>query len=188
VTLRTTQALVLLGVLLALVLGAGARPIVLALGGDEYAGAVGVLQIQCIALVTIFVAGAWTTTLVGMGRAQALAVSTGIGLVAVLVFGAILIPPLGAEGGAIAAVLADIVFCAAAYVALRRAGPGRELPPGPLLRICAAALPALLVALASPFPALADAVIVALLFPALAAAFGGVPPELLDRLKPRRRG
>jgi hypothetical protein len=72
-------------------------------------------------------------------------------------------------------------------VALRRAGPGRGLPLSPLLRVVAAALPALLVAVASPLPAAADAVVVALLFPLLATLFGAVPPELTDRVRQLRR-
>jgi O-antigen/teichoic acid export membrane protein len=186
VTLRTGQALLLLGVLLALVIGAGARPVVLLLGGEEYLGAVPVLQIQCIALVTIFVAGAWTTTLVGMGRARVLAICAAIGLVAVVALGVVLIPPLGAEGGAIAAVVADVIYCATIFVALRRAGLGDALPPQPFARIAAAALPALLIAIASPLPAAVDAVAVALLFTLLAVVFGAVPPELADRLRRRR--
>jgi O-antigen/teichoic acid export membrane protein len=183
VTLRLAQALGLLGVLLALVLGAGADPLIRLLGGEEYAGAAPVLQIQCIALVTIFLVGGWTTTLVGMGRTRALVVTTAIGVAAVLVFGLLLIPPFGAQGAAVAAVAGDVVYCAAVFVALRRAGPGRGLPPGPLLRVIAAAAPPLLIALFSPLPPAADALIVAVLFPVLAAAFGAVPPELTDRVR-----
>jgi O-antigen/teichoic acid export membrane protein len=183
VSLRLTQALGLLGVLLALVLGVGADAIILVLGGEEYAGAAPVLQIQCVALVTIFVAGAWTTTLIGMGRTQALVVTGAIGVAAVLLFGLLLIPPLGAEGAAIAAVAADVVYCGAVFVALRQAGPGRDFPAGPLLRMAAAAAPPLLVALASPLPAAVNAVIVGVLFTLLAVALGAVPPELTDRLR-----
>jgi O-antigen/teichoic acid export membrane protein len=187
VSLRMTQTLALLGVLLALVLGTGARPLILLLGGDQYLGAAPVLQIQCIALVTIFVTAAWTTTLVGMGRTRALAIGTGIGVGAAIVLGAGLIPPLGARGGAIAAVIADLVFCGAIFAALWSAGPGRELPAGPFLRIAVAALPPLLVAVASPLPAAVNAVIVGALFSALALALGTVPSELIDRLRALRR-
>jgi O-antigen/teichoic acid export membrane protein len=187
VSLRLAQTLGLLGVLLALVLGAGADPLIRLLGGAEYAGAAPVLQIQCIALVTIFIVGAWTTTLVGMGRMRELVVTTAIGIISVLAFGLALIPPLGAEGAAIAAVAGDLVYCAAVLVALRRAGPGRGLPPGPLVRAAAAAVPPLLVAVASPLPAAADASVVALLFPLLATLFGAVPPEITDPLRRRLR-
>jgi O-antigen/teichoic acid export membrane protein len=185
VTQRMTQALALLGILLALGLGTGARPIVLLLGGDQYSGAVAVLQIQSVALVTIFVTGAWTTTLVSMTRTRELAICTGIGVLAVVALGAILIPPFGARGGAIAAVLADLAFCAAIYAALRRAGPGREFDIAPFARIAAAAIGPVLVAVASPLPATLNAVIVVLLFASLAAAFGAVPSELIDRLRRR---
>jgi O-antigen/teichoic acid export membrane protein len=183
VSARIAEVLALLGVLIALVLGAGARPIIVLLGGEEYAGAAPVLQIQCIALVTIFLSGAWTTTLVGMNRTLALAIGTAIGVAAVGVLGAVLIPPLGAEGGALAAVLADLIYCVVVYVSLRRAGPGRALRPGPLIRIAAAAVPPALIVVASPLPAAVDAVVVALLFPLLAVALGAVPPEVMDRLR-----
>jgi O-antigen/teichoic acid export membrane protein len=186
VSSRMAQVLALLGVLLALVLAAGAEPVILVLGGDEYLGAARVLQIQSFVLVTLFVTGAWITTLVGMGRTRALVVCTAIGVAAVVILGAALIPPLGADGGAIAAVAADLVFCGAVFVALRRAGPGRTIPAKPFLRIAAAAAPPLLVVVASPLPAAADTVVVALLFPVLAAAFGAVPSEITDRLRALR--
>jgi O-antigen/teichoic acid export membrane protein len=185
VTVRMTQTLALIGVLLALVLGAGARPIVLVLGGEQYADAAPVLQIQCVALITIFITGAWTTTLVGMGRTRALVVCTLFGVTAVAVCGAALIGPLGAEGAAIAAVGADVLYCGAVFIALRGAGATREFPPGPFLRMAAAALPPLVIAVASPLPAAVDAAIVGVTFPLLALAFGAVPSELADRLRRR---
>jgi O-antigen/teichoic acid export membrane protein len=165
------------------VLGAGADPIIRLLGGEEYEGAAPVLQIQCIALVTIFVAGGWSTTLVGMGRTGELVVTSTIGVVAVVALGLALIPSLGAEGAAIAAVVGDVIYCVAVFVALRRAGPGRGMPAGPLLRVAVAALVPLLIALVSPLPPAADAAIAAILFIGLASALGAVPPELTDRVR-----
>jgi O-antigen/teichoic acid export membrane protein len=182
VTQRTTQVLALLGVLLALGLGIGARPVVLTLGGEQYAGAVGVLQIQCIALVTIFTCGAWTSTLVGMGRTRALAATTTIGVVAVVVLGAVLVPPLGAQGAAIAAVVADLVLCGATYVALSRSGLGHVLPAGPLMRIAGAALPPLALGVVSPAPPIVNAIVAAALFCVLAIVLRAVPSEVLERL------
>ena len=181
ITARTTQVLGLLGTLFALVLCIGAEPIITILGGEQYAGAAPVLQIQCVALVTIFVTGAWTVTLVGMELTRALAWATAVGLVAVVVLGAALIPPLGAEGGAIAAVLGDVIFCAFVYVTLRRAGPGRALGAGPFLRLAAAVVPVAAFALLSPLPELAEAAVAGVAFPLLALATGAVPEELRDR-------
>lgn len=182
VTVRMTQVLGLLGTLFALVLSVGAEPIVVLLGGEDYAGAAPVLQIQCLALVTIFIVGAWTTTLVGMERTRALAGATGVGVVAVAGLGAALIPPFGATGGAVAAVLGDLIFCAYVYVTLRRAGPGRELTAAPFVRLALAAAPSVAFALLSPLPELAEAAIVGVAFPLCALATGAVPEEIRDRV------
>jgi O-antigen/teichoic acid export membrane protein len=184
---RLAQALLLLGTLLALVIAVGAHPIVLILGGDAYAGAAPVLQIQSVALATIFLTGAWTTTLVGMGRNRVLVVTTAIGVVAVLVLGLILIPAFGAKGGAIAAVAADVLYSATVFVALRRAGAGRAFPAASFARLVAAAAGAVVVAVVSPLPAAADAVLVAAVFTLLALALGAVPSEITDWLRQLRR-
>ena len=182
VTLRMTQTLALLGTLLALTLGTGARPIILVLGGKQYLGAASVLQIQCLALITIFVTGAWTTTLVGMGRTRALAIGTAIGIAAVGIFGAVLIPPLGAQGAAIAAVAADAVFCGAIYVSVRRSGAASSLAIGPFLRIALCAAPGLALALFSPMPAIVNCLLAASLFVVLSGPLGALPPEIAKRM------
>lgn len=186
VTLRLTQVLALLGLLSALGLGIGAEAVVRILGGAQYAGAVPVLQIQCAALVTIFMAGGWTTTLVSMERTRALAAGTGFGVFAVATLGLLLIPPYGAEGGAAAAVLGDVAFSLFILVALRRAGPGRGLPVGPFARLGGAAAATLALALVLPLPALVEGIGAGVLFPALALLLGAVPEELEARILPRR--
>jgi O-antigen/teichoic acid export membrane protein len=183
VTLRMTQTLGLLGVLLALILGVGARPIILILGGPQYLHAASVLQIQCVALITIFITGAWTTTLVGVGRTRALALSTAIGVAAVAAFGGALIPPLGAKGAAIAAVAADIVFCAAIFVSMRSAGAATALTPGPFIRIALSAAPAAALAGLSPLPQAVNTVLAAGSFMVLAWRLGALPVELSARVR-----
>ena len=182
VTQRTTQVLGLLGLLFALVLCIGAEPIITILGGEQYEGAAPVLQIQCIALVTIFITGAWTTTLVSMEHTRPLAWATLVGVVAVSVLGALLIPPYDAIGGAIAAVAGDVIFCSYVFVTLWRAGPGRALGAEPFLRAAAAAAPVVAFALLSPLPELVEALVAAVAFPLLALATGAVPVEIRDRV------
>jgi O-antigen/teichoic acid export membrane protein len=183
---RMTETMALGGILVALVVSFGADPIVVALGGDQYRGAVDVLQIQCLAVVTIFLASAWNQTLVGMGRVRALVVTTGTGLAAVLIAGVALIPSLDAEGAAIAAVIADVVLCVATYVALRRAGPGRDLPLSRLLRVAAAALPAVAVGLVPGVPDVASAVAAGAVFVGAAVLLRAVPSELVGVLRDLR--
>jgi O-antigen/teichoic acid export membrane protein len=187
VTARTTEAMLLAGIAIALAAVLGARPLILLLGGQEYEPAVPVLQLQAAALVTIFLGAAWNPTLIGMGRVRGLVVATGLGLLAVLVAGLVLIPRHGADGAAAAAVIADVVLCAALYVALRRAGPGRRLPLGTLGRIVLAALPAVAVGALPGVPDLVLAAASVAVFLALALALRAVPPEILAAVRGRSR-
>ena len=121
---RITQVMALGGVLVALVLWTLAEPLVVLLGAEQYEPAAPVLQIQCFAAITVFVIAGWQPALFGLGRVRSSAVAIAVGVLVVLVAGLILIPAHGAIGAAIAAVVGDLVLCAAVYVALRRAGPG----------------------------------------------------------------
>ena len=183
VTLRMTQMMAVVGVLLAVVLHTGARPILLVLGGHQYLGAGTVLEIQCFALITVFITSAWMTTLIGMRRTRLLITTTAVGVIAVLGCGFALIPPFGANGGAYAAVAADVIFCIAMYGALVRAGLRSQLAAGPLLRIAAAAIPAFALGALSPLPAIVNCLLATALYLLLVVVLRGLPPELESRLR-----
>lgn len=178
VTDRTTEAMLLAGVMTALAVAILARPMVLVLGGSAYEPAVPVLQLQAVALVTIFLGAAWNPTLIGMAKVRGLAVATAIGLFTVVVAGVALIPAYDAKGAAAAAVIADVVLCVALYIVLRRAGPGRHLPGRNLARIALAALPAIAIGLIPGVPDLVLAPVSVAVFVAGALALRAVPPEL----------
>lgn len=182
VTLRMTQMMGVIGVLLTVILATGARPITLLLGGSQYLGAAPVLRIQCFALITVFITGAWTTTLVGMHRSRSLGVAAAIGVIAVLSFGVGLIVPFHAKGAASAAVAADVVFCGAMYVALKRAGAAEALRSGPFVRIACSAIPPLALAAISPLSAAVNCILATILFLVLTVWLNALPPEVLDRL------
>ena len=59
VTRRMTEVMAIVG-LSVLFLFFAAEPVVVALGGAQYEDAAPVLQIQCLALLTIFITAAWT--------------------------------------------------------------------------------------------------------------------------------
>jgi O-antigen/teichoic acid export membrane protein len=180
VTFRMTQTMALIGVLLALVLATGARPILVLLGGKQYLGAADVLRIQGLAMITVFITGAWTTTLIGMGRNRALAVCSGIAVAAVGLLGGAFIPLWHARGAAIAAVAADVVYCISIYVPLRRAGATGLLKIGPFARMALCTIPGIVVAAVSPLPAAINCVIAAGAYVLLTVPLGVLPPELLD--------
>ncbi len=89
-----------------------ARPIVVLLGGEEFAPAASVLRLQAPVVLTIFLVYAWTTFLIADGHRRALVRCMLIGLAALFVAGVPLIAQLDAEGAALAAVAADVVLTA----------------------------------------------------------------------------
>ncbi len=180
----------LIGVLLALILGTGARPILLALGGAQYLDAANVLRIQGIALITVFVSAAWNTTLIGMNRTRALALCSAIGVAAVALLGGVLIPTQHARGAAIAAVVADIVLCGSIYVFVWRAGAARAFQARPFVRIAVCAVPGIVIALLSPLPDAVNCVLAASAYVVLTGPLGALPPEISDRIRSllHRRG
>ncbi len=186
VTMRLTQSMAWLGLLLAVVLGTGARSILLLFGGSQYVGAAPILQIQCLALITIFITAAWTTALVGMGRTRDLAIATLVGLAAVTIVGSVLISVDGAEGAAIAAVVADVLYCATAGFFVRRGSATQAIAAGPMVRLAASAIPALVLATVPILPNAISCVVGTALFVGLSIMSGAVPPEIIDHTPLRR--
>ena len=137
-----TEVMTLAGVAVALGLVAGARPVILLLGGDEFEGAAAVLRIQAFALVTIFVGAAWTASLIGLGRLRQVATVSACGVGVLVATGLPLTAVFGIKGSAAAIVLADVVLAVGLWNALRRAGPGRAPELGFLSGGVVAAIPA----------------------------------------------
>jgi O-antigen/teichoic acid export membrane protein len=182
-TSRVAQTMLLGGAFVALVLWTLSGTVVRVLGGARYGPAGQVLQIQGFATVTIFLTAAWQSALVGMHRLRSLVIALGAGVLAVIVAGAILIPPFQATGAAVAAVAGEAVLCLSVYLAVRQAGPGEWLPVGTALRVGAAAAAAVAAGLIPGIPEALRAVIVAGVFIAAAVILRTVPSELSDVLK-----
>ena len=183
VAARLTEVMALGGVLFAIVLGLGAEPLVRLLGGAAYLPAAGVLQIQSVVLISVFVTAAWSPVLLGMGRVRELAGVTAIGVASVLAAGLVLIPARDADGAAIAAVAADVVVCAAMFIAVYRAGPGRGLDGGRLARIALAGALAVGAGSLPGIPPVVAAIGAGALFVGLAWLLGAVPAELRATLR-----
>ena len=181
-----TQLMALAGALILIVIMLAAEPILRVLGGAEYVGAAPVLRIQSIALFTLFVSAAWSPALIGMHRQGSVAAATAVGLIVAIVAGVALVPVWEAEGAAWAAALADVFVVSVAYVLLRRAGPGRELRLGFVPRLMLAVGAAAAVALVPGIPPLADALLAAPIFCAVAFALRIVPAGISELLPARR--
>jgi O-antigen/teichoic acid export membrane protein len=122
---HTTKLAMLAGGLLAVVVVVGARPIVVLLGGEEFADAAAVLRLQGPVVLSTFLVYVWTAFLIADGHRRALVRCMAIGTLTLMVSGVTLIAQFDARGAAVAAVVADVVLVVVAGLAARRVGDGR---------------------------------------------------------------
>ncbi len=185
---RTTETSLLLGVLVAIVLVLGARPVTSVLGGSVFAAAAPVLRTQAPAIITIFLVTAWATFLIADYHQRDLVRCVLVGLAALFAAGLVLIPLYGARGSAAAALVADLAYVTAVFFALRRLR-GRPTPVH--LGFCGRLAVATGVALGLGLAAweLPDAVattLAALVFVGLVIALRMVPVDFYTALRVRR--
>jgi O-antigen/teichoic acid export membrane protein len=176
-----SEGAVIAGMLVILVTIRAADPVMRVIGGREFEPAGNVLRIQVIALLFIALYQIWTVALVALGRQRQLIFTNAAGLVAVAVFAAILVPPLGAKGGAIASVSADVVLAALIYWRLHVSTGRVTVRSGFLIRVAIAAL-ASGAALLLPIGDIPAAILAAVVFLGVGFAVGMVPKELRDVL------
>ncbi len=182
---RLAQASLLVAVLMALVLAFAAEPLIALIGGEEYREAVPVLQIQAASLLGAFLTQVWTLGLVAIRRQKALLAINGLALVTIALSAGLLIPPHGAKGAAIAAVIGELVLAAGAALMLARGRPAlRPDLVGGVKALIAGGLAVGITVLVAP-PPLAAATLAAIVFVAAAFAFRAVPVELLTALRRR---
>lgn len=174
------------GIWMAGVLALGAPTIVSVLGGPEARPAATALRILSFALVAVFLTVTWQHGLLSLRRHRALLGSNALGLAVIVVLAFVLVPALGARGGAVAVVGGELSLVLASGFALF----GRS----PLLRPRLRTVPRVLLAAgasvaASQIPGLPDAlrpVVATLVYFPLLFALGAIPHELRAALLVRR--
>jgi O-antigen/teichoic acid export membrane protein len=148
------------------------------IGGSHARAAVPVLRIQAVVLVVSFLSTASAFQLVSMRRYRPLLVASACGLAINILLAMVLVSALGAEGGAIADVVSELLLASGLTVVVMRVAPGhginaRFLPP--VLLASALAATVLLLPVGSLVRALAATVIY---FGVLGAA-RAIPDEVL---------
>lgn len=172
-----------------LVFAIAARPIVVLLGGDAYAGSAPILRIQCFALFGSFLGLTWLPALIAIRRQRALIVVYLVGLVTIAAVGGSLIPAFGIKGTAVSAVVGESAIAAAGIVALTRARPVLRPRLRSVAKLVLAAGVCALFALVPGLPAAAAAALAAGSYVAVAWFSGAVPRDPVDALMAlRRRG
>jgi O-antigen/teichoic acid export membrane protein len=175
---RMFELAVLIGVWLAVCLELGAGFIVKVLAGQSAYPAVAVLRIQGLAVMFTFVAVACGYPMLSLGRKRALLLANASGLVAAVALSLLLIPSLGAEGGAVTTVGAEAILALVSVAALLRARPGMGLPVGVLPVAAAAAAAGILAGRVVGGRSLVEAVAGGLTYILVIRLLGRFPPEL----------
>ncbi len=185
-----SEGAVIAGMLIILVTIRAADPVMRVIGGAEFEPAGNVLRIQVVALLFIALYQIWTVALVALGRQRQLIFTNAVGLLTVAVLAAILVPPLGAKGGAIASVSADIVLAGLIYWRLHLSTGRVTVKTSFLIRVAIASL-AGGAALLLPIGDIPAAIVAGVVFLGVGFAVGMVPKELRDLIGPEgpmRRG
>jgi O-antigen/teichoic acid export membrane protein len=177
---------VIAGVLLVLVMVRLAEPVMVLIGGHRFRPAGAVLRIQVCALLFISLYQIWGSSLLALGRQRELIFTNGAALLAVAAFAAALVPPFGAQGGAVAGVLGDAFLAALIYWRLHRR-IGRVIAgPGFLARVATATVTAVVPLLFTGLPNLVAAALAGIVFVVVGELVGMVPPEVHAAVYPKK--
>ena len=185
---KVFEVATLLGAVLALGLGIGAPFAIDVLAGDAFEPSIDVLRIQAVGLVTAFLMVTWTFALLSLRLFRQLLIANAIAATVAIVGTLTLAPGMGAEGAALATVLAEAALAVACLVLLRRARPGLRLEYGVVVKAAAATVPGIVLAIvvdAHPVPL---AALAGLLFLVVAVVLRAIPPEVPAALRQLRAG
>lgn len=179
---RIVELALIAGTWVALSVALGAQVAIDVLAGDAQP-AVGVLQIQGMALMASFVAIGGSFVLLALRRHAEILLANGAALVVAVVLTLLLVPALEARGAALAITLAETTTAAMTLAFLFRARPHlrRALRAVPAVLVAGAAGAA--VALVPSLPATADVLLGSAVFFAVLAALRRFPPEVRDALR-----
>ena len=175
---RLTEAMLLVGVGIALVLLIGAEVAIDIVAGPDFGPSVEVLQLLAPAIIGTFLLATWGYALLSIREHRAILISNALALTVAGGASAVLIPAHGANGAAISLTLAELTLAIAYGVSLTRA---RSKPPAAariLPRVALAAGVAAGVALLLPLTPVPATFLAVILYGALLLALGAVPWEI----------
>lgn len=182
---RVTEVGLIAGVWMTLVLIVAARPAVSVIGGlPEFAPSIPVLRLQALTLVSTFLVATWSLLLLSLHQHRTLLIANALAVGVAVIAAVLLIPPMGAEGGALTTVIAETFLAGAYIVAQRRSNPEVSITLGVLPKLVLAAGLGGAIVLA-PIPDLVQAVILSVVYFAVLLVTRAVPFEVFSALRPR---
>ncbi len=184
---RTLEVALLGGLLLTLGTALAAGTAIDLLGGDAARPAAGTLTLLALALTPVFINVACQHTLLALRRHRELVVANGLALVVIACATFALVPPLGAEGAALAVVIGETALMTISGIALFRAHPDLRPSLRVVPRAFAASAVGVLLALAVQGPDVVRAAIALTAYTLVVVALRALPPELRTALSARLR-
>lgn len=182
---RLFEVALIAGVGVGVVLIVGAAPIIAVIAGPRFAGAVGPLRIEGIAVLGTCLTPVWSTGLLALHRHLALLICNVITLAVTAGLTLGLAPVIGARGAAVATVAGEWTLAISLLVALVRAS--RRLVPNALSvapRVMLAGGAALTMVLL-PLPAIAQLALAVAVYVAVIVVLRVLPNELLELIPGR---
>jgi O-antigen/teichoic acid export membrane protein len=168
---------VIFGVWMSLATAMGASFIIAVVAGPSARGAVPVLRIQGSVLTATFVSASSMFALLALRRYRPLLIATSTALVVNVALGLLLIPPHGAQGGAIADVATEVLVAVGVTLALVRAEPHHGISlavVAPVLVAAGSSCAALLL----PTGAVVHVLVATAIYFSVVLVLGAMPPEL----------
>ncbi len=181
---RLMEVTLIVGAGLGLALALGAEFVVKVLSGGK-GPAVTVLQIESVAILTQFVGASWQYGLLALYRHRALLITSAMGLLASVLLSVALIPALDARGAAIAFSGAEVLVALMCLLFLRAARPDMSFSPRVPVRVLAATLLGLSVALVPGLGSLPQALLGITVYGVVLLLAGAIPRELFHALPGR---
>jgi O-antigen/teichoic acid export membrane protein len=175
---RVFEIALIVGVWFALSIAIGARLAIEAVGGQEFIGATGVLQIQGMALGATFVSIVWGTGLLSLSMHRQILTLNASALLGSIALLAVLVPLDGAEGGAIAILCGELGAAVAGALILMRAHPALRPPLAGLPKIALAAALGLAPIALTPVPLIVRVLMSSVLYGGALLATKAIPPEV----------
>lgn len=177
---------VLMGAWVSLSTAVGAPFAIAVVAGSDFTGSVPVLRLQALSLVTAFLVATWSFALLSLRAYRQLLIANALAAVTAAVLTLVLVPPLGAEGAALATFGAEAALAAGYLTMLARIDRDHVPSLGVVPRLLPGAAAAILIAVLVPVHPVVLVVLGTIVYFASAFALRAVPPELLDAVVPAR--
>ena len=142
------------------------------------------LRLQALTLVSTFLVATWSLLLLSLHEHRALLITNALAVGVAIIAAVLLIPPLGAEGGALTTIAAETFLAGAYIVAQRRSHPEVSITIGILPKLFLAGLLGC-AAVLLPIPDLVQAVVLSIVYFAVLLATRAVPFEVFSALRSR---